>query len=173
MNARLNRVSGVRIDYPSTRGDTLELRIGFETYEDRGYVDMRLWFLKDEEWLPTRSGVTMSPFYVLAGVIEALKRVKGGKEFWVRKGRRPGTKGPDVIRIKLDLVGRDEFVLQVVDVRILTREAGGYDTTEKGLAIPLDLLPRVIRTLERLAQAVGEVNPKYLRLWRLIRVPDR
>jgi len=173
MQRKLRRVTGVRIDYPSTRGDTLELRIGFETYEGWGYIDLRIWFQKDDEWLPTRRGVSMSPYYVLAGVIQALKRVRTGKEFWIQKGRRPGARGRDVIRIALELVGSDEVVDQVVDVQLLTLKAGGYEHTEKSLSIPLDLLPRVIDALDDFARAVGEVNRKYLRLRRLITVLDR
>lgn len=174
MESKLRRVSGVRLAYPSSAGPTRELRIGFRTYKGRGFIDTRLWVLKDEgEWVATRLGVTMSPFYVLAGVTQALKLVRTGKEFWVRKGRRPGTRGPDVIRVTLKTVGRDQHVEQVVDVRTLALEDEGYGFTDKGLAISVDLLESVIQALDRFARAVGEVDSKYLEPRRLIEVPDR
>jgi len=167
--SQLGGISEVRLEHASTPGQATELRIEAGTYSDWPYVDMRIWVLKeDDQWVPTRSGVTMSPNYVLSGVVEALRQVLSGKEFWARKARRPGVRRPDVIRVRLEIVEPDLFV---VDVRTLVLEPGGYVPTEKGLTVPLHLLDQVIAALDRFAQAVGQVEPKYLRP-QLITMPD-
>lgn len=169
ITSSLKRVSEVRLEHASAPGQARELRIEARTYRDWPYVDLRTWSLREDgEWFPTRSGVTMSPNRVLAGVIEALKGVLSGTEFWIRKGHRPGARGRDVIRVRLEIVEPD---LCVVDVRTLVLEPGGYVPTEKGLTVPLHLLDQVIDALESFAQAVGEVEPKYLRP-QLITMPD-
>jgi len=160
MNKKLNRVSEVRLAYASEPGYTRELWIGLRTYKDSSYVDMRLWFLKgDDQWIPTRSGVTMSPFYVLAGVIQALKEVPKGKVFWVRKGRRPRARRPDLIRVALETVGPHQFI----ELRTWMFEIGRHKAGDKGLTISLRLRGPVIDALERFLEAVGEVNAKYRR----------
>ncbi|MFQ6086384.1 MAG: transcriptional coactivator p15/PC4 family protein [Candidatus Bathyarchaeia archaeon] len=172
MNNKLSRVSPIHIEVRSAPGYESELRIGFRTYKDRGYIDMRIWFLKDNEWLPTRRGVSVSPYYVLAAVIEALKRATKGKDSLVYKGRRPGAKRQDLIRVTVETTASDEFVSQIVRLRTWSREAVEYEAREGGLAIPSHLLPQVIGTLEEFAKAVGEVNGKYLRPLRLVEAPD-
>jgi len=169
MNEKLRRVSEVGFEYASEPGRTRELRIRTERYDDWAYVDMRLWYLKpDDEWGRTGSGITMSPYYVLAGVIQALKEVRSGKEFRVRKGRRPGTKGPDLIRVTLETVGPHQFI----ELRTWIRGAVGYEATHKGLTISLRLRRPVINALERFLEAVAEVNKKYLR-GRFMDAPNR
>jgi len=170
MNTKLKGVSAVRLEYPAAPGRTAELRIGYEIYKGSGYVDLRLWLLSPGgKWHRTGKGVTLSPFYVLAGVVEGLKQVPGGGEFWIQKGRPAGAGPPDVIRFVLNTVRGGQFV----DVRTLTIKPGGYRATEKGLAIPVNLLGRVIEGLERFERAVGDVDSKYLEPRRLIRLPDR
>jgi len=174
MESKLRRVSGVRLAYPSRVDRTRELRMEFASYKGRGFIDMRIWVLKDDRRsFATRLGVTLSPFYTLAEFIRALKLVRTGKEYWVQKPRRPDTRGRDVIRVKLQTVRHNQLVDEVVDVRTLAREADGYAFTDKGLAIPVDLLESVIQALDGFARAVGEVDSKYLEPRRLIEVPDR
>lgn len=170
MNTKLKSIPVVRLEYPAAPSRRAELRIGYEIYKGSGYVDLRLWLLSlSGKWHPTGRGVTLSPFYVLAGVVEALKQVPGGGEFWIQKGRPGGAPPPDVISVVLKRVGGGQFV----DVRTLTIKPGGYTATEKRLTIPVNLLGRVIEGLERFARAVGDVDSKYLRPLRLVEAPDR
>ncbi len=156
---KFGRVDPVRLQYESTRGHTRELRICPKTCYDWGYVEMSKWTLKkDGRW--ARIGtVTLSPYRVLASVVEALKQVLSRKEIWVPKRRGPEGGDPDLLGITLETDGHDQFV----QVRTWAVAAPVHEPTAKDLTMPLDLLPRVIEALEPFAEAVGLVNRHYLR----------
>ena len=156
---KFDRVAPVRLQYESARGHKRGLSIYARTCNDWAYVQMSKWTLK-KDGLWTRTGtVTLSPYCVLASVVEALKQVLSRKEIWVPKRRGPEGGDPDLLGITLETDGHDQFV----QVRTWTVAAPVHEPTAKDLTMPLDLLPRVIGALEPFAEAVGLVNRHYLR----------
>ena len=176
MTRTLEGVPEVRIEYGSSDYAT-QIRVAFTRYKGTRYIDLREWRpMKDGkftdpltgEWAPTRLGVTIRPPSILGSLIKALKEIQQVQERWIEKGWRTRTKDPELIRIALEQHGDLEFV----DVRTWAIEDGRYQPTEKGLAIPLDLLDQVIGGLEQFARPMREVNPSYLRP-RFVLGPER
>jgi len=103
--------------------------------------------------------VTIRPLSVLGSVIKALKEIHKIEERWIEKGWRTRIKDPELIRIALERRGDLEFV----EVRTWAIEDWTYEPTQRGLTITLDLLPEVIKGLQKFARPMREVNPRYLR----------
>lgn len=64
------------------RNPTERLRVSIENFKGREYVDVRIYYQdKEEEWRPTKKGVTVAPEKTeefIALINEAHKKLAGG-----------------------------------------------------------------------------------------------
>lgn len=157
--SQLRGVSEVRLEYASDRDHRRQIRICLRTFKGWGYVEMSEWILREDGRWGRTGRVTLSPYSVLASVIQALKQALGAEEIWVPKRRRPGGGDLDLIRIAIEADGRN----RMVDVRTWAMENWLWRATKRGLVIPLHLLNEVIKGLEQFAGPIREVNSAYLK----------
>jgi len=177
MTKKLQRIAEVQIEYEVLPGCARQITISFERFQGQRYIDLRTWYpmknhkftdIRTGEWGRTRQGVTIRPLSVLGSVIKALKEIHKVEERWIEKGWRTRTKDPELIRIALERHGDLEFV----ELRTWAIEDWTYQPTEGGLTITLDLLPEVIKGLQKFARPMTQVNPNYLRP-RFVAPPER
>jgi hypothetical protein len=63
------------------KGATERIQVSLNNYKGRDYVDIRVYYESEEEWKPTKKGVTIYP----DRLEELIKLLQKAKEEWDKK----------------------------------------------------------------------------------------